>query len=80
MIINVITYLGSLRTLHTLDTPVSINGDKLTADNDRVSTGILSPLHWFDGLDDCPTKGDEFEHLLPPEDESSENEDELIYR
>ena len=45
MIINVITYLGSLRTLHTLDTPVSINGDKLTADNDRVSTGILSPLH-----------------------------------
>ena len=34
-----------------------MNGDKLTADNDRVSTG-------FDGFDDCPTKGDEFEHLL----------------
>ena len=64
MIINVITYLGSLRTLHTLDTPVSINGDKLTADNDRVSTG-------FDGFDDCPTKGDEFEHLLELFDESS---------
>jgi len=64
MIINIMTYLGSLRTLDTLDTTVWINGDKLTADNDRVSSRILSPLHWFDGLDDCPTKGDEFEHLL----------------
>ena len=64
MIINVITYLGSLRTLDTLDTPVSMNGDKLTADNDRVSTG-------FDEFDDCPTKGDKFEHLLEVLDESS---------
>ena len=71
MIISITTYLGSLRTLETFDTPVWMNGDKLTADNDRVSIGILSPLHWFDGLDDCPTKGDEFEHLLEVLDESS---------
>jgi hypothetical protein len=71
MIINIITYLGSLRTLETFDTPVWMNGDKLTADNDRVSTGILSALHWFDGFDDFPTKGDEFEHLLEVLDESS---------
>ena len=71
MIISITTYLGSLRTLETFDTPVWMNGDKLTADNDRVSTGILSPLLWFEGFDDCPTKGDEFEHLLEVLDESS---------
>jgi len=73
MIINIITYLGSLQTLEILDTTVWFNGDKLTADNDRVSSVILSPLHWFDGLDDCPTKEDEFEHLLELLDESSNN-------
>ena len=64
MIINITTYLGSVRTLDTLDTTVWINGDKLTADKDRVSSGILPPQHWFDGLDDCPNKGDEFETVM----------------
>ena len=60
MIKNITTYLGSLRALTTLWT----NGDRLKADKDRVSSRILSPLQWFDGDNDCPTKGDEFEHLL----------------
>jgi hypothetical protein len=36
--------------------------DKLIADKHRVSSRILSPLQWFDGDEDYPTKGDE--HLL----------------
>ena len=72
MIKNITTYLGSLRALETDDTTLWTNGERLTADKDRVSSRILSPLQWFDEDDDSPTKGDEFEHLLPLEDESSE--------
>ena len=48
----------------TDETALWTNGDRLTADKDRVSSRILSARKWFDGDDDCPTKGDEFEHLL----------------
>ena len=58
MIINITTYLGSLRALETDGTTL------WTADKDRVSSRIMSPLQWFDEDKDCPTKGDEFEHLL----------------
>ena len=60
MIINITTYLGSLRALETDGTTLWTNGDRLTADKDRVSSRILSPLQWFDGDKDCPTKEDEF--------------------
>ena len=64
MIININTYSGTLRALDTDEATLWTNGDRLTADKDRISSGILSPLQWFDGDNDCPTKGDEFEHLL----------------
>ena len=78
MFVVVTTYLGSLRALETDDTTLWTNGERLTADKDRVSSRILSPLQWFDGDDDCPTKGDEFEHLLPLEDESSGKKIQLL--
>ena len=64
MIKNITTYLGSLRELGTDDKTLWTNGDGLTADKDRLSSRILSPLQWFNEHDDCPTNGDELEHLL----------------
>ena len=52
MIKNITTYLCSLRALDTDETALWTNGDRLTA------------LKWFNGDDDCSTKGDEIEHLL----------------
>ena len=64
MIKNITTYLGSLRALNNDEPTLETNGDRLTADKDRVSSRMLSALKWFNGDDDWPTKGDEFEHLL----------------
>ena len=44
MIKNITTYLGSLRALNNDEPTLETNGDRLTADKDRVSSRMLSAL------------------------------------